>query len=201
MEILKLWLSDRGEERIVKLFQASENEKAGFLKLKLYSLLKALQKRRRSEFGMLAVFGWRKDWFVDYASFPDATQNLFSVKPVSLAELSFDRALDLFIQLSYFDGAILVDKNGRILASGVYLENMRPKTVAEKLCKKKTSDLSEAFGFVQKVHTRHLSGIACSYKLKGTAVFVISEESNALRVFEKGKITASPFKKEIADEN
>ncbi|MEW5805517.1 MAG: diadenylate cyclase [Patescibacteria group bacterium] len=196
------WLSDREKQEIIKIFKKSDaNDQELYLKLKIYSLLKALQKRRRKEFGFLVVFGWEKQWLEDYASFPDASQNLFSEKQVSLIKLSFDKALEIFSKLSYFDGAVLIGRKGNLVASGVYLENMQPKAVAEKMKLKKTIDLSQAFGFAKKVHTRHLAGIACSYKLPKTTVFVVSEESKVLRIFEKGKIVFSSLRQESATED
>ena len=105
--------------------------------------------------------------------------------------------LKKFVKIADFDGAVLVGKRGRVRVSGIYLENMQPKRVMEKIGKTRYTDLSSAFGFYKKVHTRHLAGIACSYVLKGSLVYVISEEDDSLRIFENGKIIYSPYQKEI----
>ena len=98
-----------------------------------------------------------------------------------------------------FDGAILINNKGLVLASGVFLENIKAKEVALNLNPQKAEDLSAAFGFKKKVHTRHLTAIASSYVLKNTTVFVISEEDRSIRIFEKGRIIYSTIKGEVND--
>jgi len=90
-----------------------------------------------------------------------------------------------------FDGAILVDKNGNILDSGIIIEGLRPKVIANKIHPGKFKDLSEQFGFKGKVHSRHLSAITASYIFKGTTVLTVSEENDSFHVFERGKIVYS----------
>ena len=87
-----------------------------------------------------------------------------------------------------FDGAILIDKNGQIMHSGIIIEGLRPRVIAEKLNPGKFKDLSEQFGFKGKVHSRHLSAITASYIFKGTSVFTVSEENDSFHIFERGKI-------------
>ena len=186
---------------VAEIFQEnSKNKDESLAKLKLYLVLKALIKKKRSRFGMLVVYNWKKEWFENFASFPDSDQNLFHDKNFDFLNASFDKSLEVFSSMSDFDGAIILSNKGLIIASGVYLEKMDPKSVAAKITERKFSDLSEAYGFSNKVHTRHLSGIVCSYKLDNTTVFAISEEDGSLRAFEKGKIVFSTIKKEIVSE-
>lgn len=195
-------LVPKNEKHLVAgIFQKiSKNKDESLVKLKLYLVLKALIKRKRSRFGMLVVYNWKKEWFESFASFPDSNQNLFSEESFDFLNAPFDKALEIFSRMSDFDGAVILSNKGLIIASGVYLEKMEPKSVAAKVTEGKFSDLSEAYGFSKKVHTRHLSGIACSYKLDNTTVFAVSEEDGSLRAFEKGKIVFSTVKKEITAE-
>lgn len=183
---------------VAEIFQKNSKTKdESLVKLKLYLVLKALIRRKRSKFGMLVVYNWKKEWFENFASFPDSDQNLFQEENFDFLNAPFDKSLEVFSGISDFDGAIILSNKGLIIASGVYLEKMEPKSVAAKITEGKFSDLSEAYGFSRKVHTRHLSGIACSYRLNNTTVFAISEEDGSLRAFEKGRIVFSTIKKEI----
>ncbi len=195
-------LVPKNEKHLVaEIFQKNSKTKDESLtKLKIYLALKALIKRKRSSFGVLVVYNWKKEWFENFTSFPDSDQNLFQKKNFDFLNASFDKSLEVFSSMADFDGAIILSNKGLIIASGVYLENMDPKNVAAKVAGKGFIDLSEAFGFSKKVHTRHLSGIACSYKLDNTTVFAVSEEDGSLRAFEKGKIVFSTIKKEIVSE-
>ncbi len=185
---------------VVRALQSSGTEKQQQEKIRIYSLLRRLMKKRRSSFGMLVVYNWKRQWFKDYASFPDATQNLFSKKAYQMEKHSPEHTLELFMQLSRFDDAILISQQGTFIASGVYLENMQPKEAAQEIAPGKADDLSDAFGFVKKVHARHLVGIACSYRLRGTTVYTISEEQRILRIFENGKIIYSSLRHEVKSE-
>jgi DNA integrity scanning protein DisA with diadenylate cyclase activity len=167
------------------------------LKLKVFQTLKRLKKVKKKPFGMLIVLGWKSDWFEKYASFPDSEQNLFDAKPFDFARAPNERALEILAKISDFDGALLLNSRGEIVASGVYLENMDPKDAAKAINPDKAEDLSGAFRFATKVHSRHLAAIAASYRLKGTTVFAVSEEGGSVRVFEKGRIIYSTISKEI----
>ncbi len=85
----------------------------------------------------------------------------------------------------------ILDKDGNILDSGIIIEGLRPKIVANKIHPGKFKDLSQQFGFKGKVHSRHLSAIAASYIFKGTTVFTVSEENDSFHVFENGRIVYS----------
>lgn len=190
--------SARERELVVQAFGSSGTEAYIALRFDVYKILQRLIRRRKNPFGMLVVLGWKKEWLEEFASFPDSTQNLFAKKSYALRTHSFERTLELFTELSYFDGAVLMNPRGEMIASGVYVENIHPKEVAQEIAPAKAEDLSEAFGFMKKVHTRHLTGIACSHVLQGTTVYAISEEHEALRIFEKGKIIYSTIRSEIA---
>lgn len=167
------------------------------LKLKIYGILHELRNRVKRPFGVLLVLGWRREWNRRHASIPDITQNVFQHRHFDLHERSRNEAHETIKRTIDFDGAILVTRDGVIVGSGAYLENVRPKEIAKVIHPKSTEDLSAAFGFAKKVHTRHLAAIAASYVLKNTSIFVVSEEDGSLRVFEDGKIIWSTISSEI----
>lgn len=208
MQLLPLFIPRTLRESIEKVYSQKERQalmrifgadapRVQQRKIELCVTLQQLMRRRRTPFGMLIVYGWKKKWFDEYASFPDATQNVFKEKPYDMATHAHDHVLDMLGSTTDFDGAILATNQGKLIASGVYLENIRPKDVAEHMKLPNADDLSSAFGFAKKVHTRHLAGIACSYRLRGTTVYVLSEEQRVLRVFEKGKIVFSTLRSEM----
>ena len=167
------------------------------LKLKIYSLILYLKAKIRKPFGLLIVLGWRREWNRKYSAILDINQDIFHEKHFNFEEKSFVQCADVFRRTMDFDGAILISREGHVLASGVYLENMKPKRVAEIIHPSRIEDLSAAFGFAKKVHTRHLSAIASSYILKDTTVFVLSEEDRSARIFEDGRIIWSTIDSEI----
>lgn len=209
LEILKL----AKEISRFELFTREEQEKLPFvlagesddgpspeIKLKIYQIILRLRKRIKKPFGFLIVLGWRGEWNREYASTPDITQDIFRDHRFDLSRHSLGECLATIEKTIDFDGAILVNKEGTIISSGVYLENLSPKEVAKEMRPgHKVEDLSEAFGFAKKVHTRHLAAIAASYKLKGTTMFVLSEEDRSVRIFEKGKIIWSTIPSETRD--
>jgi len=191
------FLTKNEQEVLVNVLAHSQDGAPPGLKLKIYQVLKLLRRRRRKPFGMLIVLGWKREWDRKFASLPDATQNAFRDRRLDLVGAAEEKILEEFSGIADFDGAILVNQRGQVLASGIYLENVRPKRVAEVMHPEKSQDLSSAFGFVRKVHARHLAGIAASYWLKGSTVFVVSEEDGTIRIFEGGKVIWSSIRREI----
>ena len=145
---------------------------------------------------MLVIYNFKEEWFDKFCSFPDISQNIFKDKKLNILKTPLNEVINAFSLTSDFDGAILINNKGTVIASGVFLENIKAKEVALTLNPSKAEDLSAAFGFKKKVHTRHLTAIASSYVLKHTTVFVISEEDRSLRIFEKGRIIYSTIKGE-----
>lgn len=167
------------------------------LKLRMYEIL-LLLRSRREPFGMLIVLGWRREWNGLHASVPDAEQDLFERYHFSFCSHSTEVCVERIGRTVRFDGAILVSREGTVTASGVYLEDVSAKRIAKKLHGNRAEDLSEAFGFETKVHTRHLAAIAASFILKGTTIFTVSEEDGSVRMFERGRIMWSTVAKEAA---
>jgi hypothetical protein len=146
---------------------------------------------RRKNFGLFVILGWQRKWR-NYLDIADSGQDLFAKDHHLIYEEPSGRHRFHDIgETAHFDGAILIDRRGAIIHSGVMIEGMRPRAVAEKVRPGRFKDLSEQFGFSTKVHTRHLTAIAASYAFKGTTVFTVSEESDAFHVFEGGRIVHS----------
>ena len=143
-----------------------------------------MRRKTKRRFGMIVVLGWRREWDKEHAATADATQNIFGNHHFNLWLHSLGESFEVFKKTIDFDGAILVNHEGAVLSSGVYLDNVHPKSVALAIHPQHTEDLSLAFGFSKKVHTRHLVAIAASYILKGTTIFVVSEEDSSVRIFE-----------------
>ena len=135
---------------------------------------------------LFIILGWKNKWN-KYIDVPDAKQDIYKKHHQNLLKHYQSRKHDIETTIN-FDGAILVDRRGNILHSGMIVEGLRPKEVAGKINPGKFKDLSEQFGFKGKVHSRHLSAITASYIFDGTTAFTVSEENDSFHVFEKGKI-------------
>ena len=190
-KLIKYKFLTEKEKKIIEFFLKYEPESLDpEIKFKILEILKNLVRKSRKNFGMLVVYGWKREWNKEYSSLLDETQNLFEEKNYNLKNIAIKKAIKIFSELKEFDGAILINKDGKILASGVYLINLNPIKVLEKL-NKKGPDLSEAFGFKTKVHTRHITAITASYLLKDTVVYTVSEEEGIIRAYTKGEIIYS----------
>ncbi|OGY63582.1 MAG: hypothetical protein A3I24_01395 [Candidatus Harrisonbacteria bacterium RIFCSPLOWO2_02_FULL_41_13b] len=184
------FLGGNDSQRLIESFSRNSSM-ALDLKLRFHTLLKSLVRVQKNPFGMIIVLGWRDQWSDRHTSVPDSDQNIFSELPLNIAHKSDGEILDILKRTVDFDGAILADSQGCILASGIYLENMKPKEAAKEMGLRPGKDLSETFGFKRKVHARHLTAIAASYRLENTVVYVVSEEDGSLRAFENGRIIVS----------
>lgn len=185
------------QEKLVSALLKNESALDIDLKIKIYNLLLALRKDAKRPFGMLIVLGWQKQWNKKYVGFPDITQNIFRNNKISLRSDSYNDIAQIVKKTMDFDGAILINAKGDFIASGVYLTDIKPQEIAKILHQSTAVDLSTSFGFKRKVHMRHLAGIATSYILKETTVFVLSEEDGSLRIFEEGRIVWSTIGSEI----
>lgn len=145
----------------------------------------------QNNFGLFVILGWQNKWR-GYTDIADSTQDIFMGHNININQI--ENHTDWFKEIEStvgFDGAILIDTKGDIIHSGVILEGLRPRVVAEAVNPGQFNDLSEQFQFKQKVHSRHLFAIASSYVFESTTVFTVSEETGLLHVFEKGKIIYS----------
>jgi hypothetical protein len=168
-------------------FARSETEVPFALKLRTAELVLRLMERRK-KFGLFVILGWQKKW-QDYLDVSDSAQDIFAKHHIDIMGLKSGarRRHDVGATVN-FDGAILIDPHGVIIHSGVFIEGLRPRVVAQKINPGQFKDLSEQFGFDTKVHARHLSAITASYIFKGTTVFTVSEEDDSFHVFEHGTI-------------
>ena len=155
-------------------------------KLMLSRVILDLMNRRRG-FGLFVILGWQDTWR-SFTDVPDSDQDIYTKHHVHLKDLAKEGKRYRIESTEDFDGAILIDKNGQIMHSGIIIEGLRPRIIAEKINPGKFKDLSGQFGFKGKVHYRHLSAITASYIFKGTTVFTVSEENDSFHIFEKGKI-------------
>jgi len=153
------------------------------LKLKTAETILGLTSRKK-EFGLFVILGWQRKW-ASYLDISDSAQDIFARERHSISEKDVRGELAATVD---FDGAILIDRRGVIIHSGVMIEGMRPRAIAEKVNPGKFADLSEQLGFRRKVHTRHLTAIAASYVFKGTTVFTVSEEDDSFHIYEGGRI-------------
>src|SRR3989344_3233130 len=172
---------------IIEIFKKSQVVLPLSLKMKTAELVLSLMKSQKN-FGLFIILGWRDKW-QEFTDVSDSTQDIFLKHHINVADI--ENHADWYHEVEStvgFDGAILIDGNGEIVHSGVILEGLRPKAVAEKVNPGRFSDLSEQFGFSQKVHSRHLFAITSSYVFKDTTVFTVSEETNSFHVFENGRI-------------
>lgn len=172
---------------VSRSFERSKTALPLSLKMKAAELVVDLMARRK-DFGLFVILGWQQKWR-DYLDISDKQQDIFAGHHIDIMRTrrGKNRRNDVSATV-HFDGAILIDRHGAIVHSGAMIEGLRPRVVAEKLNPGRFTDLSEQFGFENKVHTRHLTAIAASYVFKGTTVFTVSEENNACHIFEAGRI-------------
>ena len=179
---LKVW-KILNELKIV--FQRSKIRFPEKLRLKTSKIILQLMNRKRG-FGLFVILGWQNKWN-KYIDMPDMKQDIYKKYHQNLLKHYQSHKHDIETTVN-FDGAILVNSKGDIVHSGIIIEGLKPKVVAQKTNPGHFGDLSEQFGFKGKVHSRHLSAITASYIFKGTTVFTVSEENDSFHIFEKGKI-------------
>jgi DNA integrity scanning protein DisA with diadenylate cyclase activity len=176
-------------EKIGKAFEYEQNSDLKSRKTLLGGILLNILEKSEKEFGLFVIFGWEDELHRDYADVPDMTQDIFDSHEINIFDID---TLDRITSTINFDGAILINCDGKILHSGIVIEGLRPRKMAEALYPADGFiDLSMRLGFKKKVHTRHLSAIAASWELKGTTVFTISEETRDMHIFENGHIIFS----------
>lgn len=179
--------------KIKKVFRKSRIKLPISTKLKLAELILNLIKRRRNRFGLFVILGWQNKWnkFTDTS---DKNQDIFARHHINIIKINRKTTRQYNISTTVnFDGAILIDKKGNVVHSGVVIEGLRPKIAAQKINPGQFRDLSEQFGFKEKVHTRHLAAITSSYIFKNTTVFTVSEETSHFHIFENGRIIFSCY--------
>lgn len=175
---------------LIEIFKKSQVALPISLKMKTAELVLNLMAHQK-DFGFFIILGWQDKWR-DYTDISDITQDIFFAHHININEI--ENHADWYREVEStvgFDGAILIDTAGEIAHSGIILEGLRPRAIANKLNPGRFADLSEQFGFKRKVHSRHLFAIASSYIFKNTTVFTVSEETGAFHIFEGGKITYS----------
>ncbi len=155
------------------------------LKLKVAKIMLGLM-NKKTGFGLFIIVGWQDKWRT-HTDMPDAGQDIYVKHRQNVLKHYKTHKHDIETTAN-FDGAILIDKSGNIVHSGIIIEGLKPRVIANKINPGRFRDLSEQFGFRKKVHSRHLSAITASYIFKGTTVMTVSEETNSFHVFEGGRI-------------
>lgn len=175
---------------ILEIFKKSSVNLPVVLKMKTTELVLNLTKHQKN-FGLFIILGWQNKW-QKYTDISDATQDIFVAHHININDI--ENHADWYRKVEStvgFDGAILINTAGEIVHSGIILEGLRPRVIADKVNPGRFADLSEQFRFKQKVHSRHLFAIAASYIFKNTTVYTVSEETDALHIFEAGIIIYS----------
>lgn len=181
---------------VQEILKGSKVDLPFHLKVKMAELILNLISRR-SNFGLFAILGWRNKWR-GFINLPDVSQDIFVRHHINIMNVKprIRRRYDVSATAK-FDGALLIDRRGNLVHSGAVIESLRPGIVGQKLNPGDFKDLSEQFGFKQKVHLRHLTAITASYTLKDTTVFTVSEETGDFHIFENGRIIYSTVEREI----
>ena len=123
------------------------------------------------------------------------------------AEMDFNRlgpnifsseAYEIIKKATQIDGAILMNLEGYLLATG-YIINVSPNNIANRMKLPNHRPLWQRFGFNEEVGTKHTSAIAGSHVMPTTLIYTLSEQViyPKIRVFQEGKIIASPYRREI----
>ena len=184
-------MENRLQKRLAAIATSLEDSSVDLspeIKLKVAELVLRLTDRSTS-FGLFVILGWKKKWQT-YLDISDSHQDIFAKQKLNvmrLGQVEHKTYHDMAATLD-FDGAILIDAAGNVVHSGVFIEGLRPRMVANRVNRGQFNDLSEQFGFKSKVHARHLSAISASYVFKGTTVFTVSEENDDVHIFENGRI-------------
>ncbi len=155
------------------------------LRLKISEIILRLMSRKVG-FGLFIILGWQNKWR-KYTDLPDAEQDIYVKHHQNILKHYRSHEHDIETTVN-FDGAVLINSKGDIVHSGIIIEGLKPRIVANKINPGHFKDLSEQFGFKKKVHSRHLSAITASYIFKNTTVITVSEETDSFHVFEAGRI-------------
>lgn len=166
-------------------------------KERVYDILCDLKTNADKSFGTIVVLGYiplqnSTDDFNEYTAPMD--EDFFKDAKANLLDADVKQQISKTLE---FDGAILIKPDGDILHSGVYLRYKDYVDILEDLNASKIGSLSERFGFSECVGTRHIAAICESYRMPNTTIYIVSEETGAIRIFERGRIIYSPIKKEI----
>lgn len=179
---------DKKMGELKAVFEASKIRFPEKLRLKTSEIILRLMNRKKN-FGLFIILGWNDKW-KKFTDMPDSKQDIYVKHRHNILKHYESHKYDIEKTVN-FDGAILVNGKGDIVHSGIMIEGLKPREIADKINPGKFNDLSEQFGFKTKVHLRHLSAISASCVFKNTTVFTVSEENDSFHIFEGGKIIYS----------
>jgi hypothetical protein len=119
---------EKNISEIKKVFEKSRVALPLNLKIALAELILNIREHHRNQFGLFMILGWRKKWN-KLTDISDKTQDLFEKHHVNITKLGEKQLRRRNVSATTnFDGAILIDKKGNILHSGVIAaENNSPK--------------------------------------------------------------------------
>lgn len=96
-------------------------------------------------------------------------------------------------KIAYKDNAVVLDKNGNIIAKKVLLTQLDPEQIMKRNGYEIHSSLnsSEALGFKIDVNARHKNALAASYQMDDVVVYTLGETTGDIRRMQHGRITHS----------
>jgi DNA integrity scanning protein DisA with diadenylate cyclase activity len=108
-------------------------------------------------------------------------------------EPNSQESFDEMKKIAYKDNAVVLDKNGNIIAKKVLLTNLDPEQIMKKNGYEIHSSLnsSEAMGFKIDVNARHKNALAASYQMDDIVIYTLGETTGDIRRMQHGKITHS----------
>ncbi len=183
-------MDDAGE--LDEFFKHSDVKNNIEYKKRILSTIKEISLDTKEKFGLLVLLGYNLPKHEDYILTMSHSKNMFKDKRGIMDENS----KEAIKKTIFYDGAILISKDGTIERSGVQLDIDLIKFL-KTMKLNWDGDLASQLGFANPVSMRHLSGIASSLQFKGTTVFTRSEETGDIRAYEEGKIIFSTVPEEI----
>lgn len=180
------------EDELDLFFKQSDVKNDMKHKKAILNIIKELGQETKEKFGILILLGYNHSRHKDYILTMSNSKNMFNGKKSILDE----EVKESIKKTIFYDGAILVLRDGTLEKSGVQLDIDLIKFLnTMKLDWNK--DLASQLGFTNSVSMRHLSGISSSLQFKGTTVFTRSEETGDIRAYEEGKIIFSTVPEEL----
>lgn len=180
--------------------RAEENHAFSDLEEKLFSLLDQMRTNeiRQADkdgrgyhvHGLCAVLGYNPEEHASYFSF-EAGKDLFQNQEIYLQDPEALQALEKAMEI---DGAILIDKDGKLTHSGrymlpdlrgVYSTNEKALATYKKI--QKTSDAG----------TRHFNAVALSAERPDLLFYTLKSDYPELRIFRGGDIVRSTVPGEV----
>ncbi len=152
--------------------------------------------------GAMVVVGYSPDSHSEYIKYlnEDVIGPVYKQNP-ERTHISNPEALDLLMTAATeTDGAILMDTEGYLLASGYVITNLSLDDIAVEMGRPNSRPLWQRYNFSSKVGTKHCSAAAGSYVMPDVYIVTMSEqkEDPVIRVLKQGQIVSSPYDRELS---